>query len=77
MNRHSKPREYLMFKPMCYVKLRADILYFGSVKEKYEEKDEKLAERSKGIILQPIITALLYSEKDDIALFKTSGIRQT
>ena len=77
MNRHSKPREYLMFKPRCYVNLRADILYFDSVKEKYEKEGEKLAERSKGIFLWPIITALLYSEKDDIALLKTSGIRQT
>lgn len=46
MSRHRKPREYVMFKPMCYVKLRADILYFGSVKGKYAEKDEKLAKRS-------------------------------
>lgn len=51
MSRHRKPREYVMFKPMCYVKLRADILYFGSVKEKYAEKNEKLAKRSKGIFL--------------------------
>ena len=78
MSRHSKPREYVMFTPMCYVKLRANILYFGSVKEKYAEKGEKSAKRSKGIFLWPIIKALLYSGRDNIALlFKTSGIRQT
>ena len=60
-----------MFKSICYVKLRADIPYVSRVKESYAGRDEKLAKRSKGIFLWPIITALPHSGRDNIALFKT------
>lgn len=61
-----------MFKSMCYVKLRADITYVSRVKETYAGRDEKLARRSKGIFLWPIITALTRSGSGgNIVLFKT------
>lgn len=66
-----------MFKSMYYVSLRDDTPYFSGVKEKSGGADEKLAKRSKGIFLWPIIIALPHSRRDSIAFFKILVIRQT